>query len=124
MTPAPTTIGCAQSLEAASKKMRRLKLRHLPVLDGGKLAGILSQRDVYFVETIGGVDPTAVRVDEAMSVDVYSVPPETPLAQVAHEMAEHKYGCAVVMDGTHLIGIFTAVDALRLVAATMTTWTP
>ena len=56
-------------------------------------------------------------VEEAMSVDVYSVAPDTPLLEVAGEMADHKYGCAVVTQGTHVVGIFTVVDALRALVA-------
>ena len=117
MTALPHTIGRKQSLASAQEKMRLSGLRHLPVLDGGLLAGVLSQRDAYFVETIAGVDPEKVAVEEAMSVDVYSVAPDTPLLDVAAEMADHKYGCAVVTQGTHVVGIFTVVDALRALVA-------
>lgn len=48
-----------------------------------------------------------------MSTDVYVVGPDTPLEQVASAMADHKYGCAVVTEGNHVVGIFTTVDALR-----------
>jgi acetoin utilization protein AcuB len=44
---------------------------------------------------------------------VYIVSPDAPIGEVASAMAEHKYGCAVVMNGTHLAGIFTTTDALR-----------
>jgi acetoin utilization protein AcuB len=117
MTALPHTIGRKQSLASAQEKMRMSGLRHLPVLEGGLLAGVLSQRDAYFVETIAGVDPEQVAVDEAMSVDVYSVAPDTPLFDVAAEMADHKYGCAIVTQGTHVVGIFTVVDALRALVA-------
>jgi acetoin utilization protein AcuB len=117
MTALPHTIGRKQSLASAQETMRLKGLRHLPVLDGGRLAGVLSQRDAYFVETIAGVDPERVPVEEAMSVDVYSVAPDTPLLDVAAEMADHKYGCAIVTEGTHVVGIFTVVDALRALVA-------
>ena len=117
MTALPHTIGRKQSLASAQETMRLNGLRHLPVLDGGLLAGVLSQRDAYFVETIAGVDPEHVAVEEAMSVDVYSVAPDTPLLDVAAEMADHKYGCAIVTQGTHVVGIFTVVDALRALVA-------
>lgn len=117
MTALPRTIGRKQSLASAQETMRLNGLRHLPVLDGGLLAGVLSQRDAYFVETIAGVDPEQVPVEEAMSADVYSVAPDTPLLDVAAEMADHKYGCAIVTQGTHVVGIFTVVDALRALVA-------
>jgi acetoin utilization protein AcuB len=117
MTALPHTIGRKQSLASAQERMRLSGLRHLPVLDGGLLAGVLSQRDAYFVETIAGVDPEKVAVEEAMSVEVYAVAPDTPLLDVAVEMADHKYGCAIVTQGTHVVGIFTVVDALRALVA-------
>jgi len=113
MTPAPHSIGRDQPLSVAQDRMRSYGVRHLPVLDGGKLTGILSQRDALLVETLRDVDPAKVPVEDAMSTDVYVVAPETPLEVVAGAMAEHKYGCAVVMDGKHVVGIFTTVDALR-----------
>jgi acetoin utilization protein AcuB len=113
MTPAPHSIGHDQPLATAHERMRAWGVRHLPVLRGGRLAGLLSQRDALLVETLRDVDPAKVRVEEAMTIDVYVVSPETHLLEVATEMAAHKYGCAVVMSGTHLAGIFTTVDALR-----------
>jgi acetoin utilization protein AcuB len=97
--------------------MRTAGIRHLPVLEGGKLVGILSQRDALFVETLRDVDPATVPVEDAMSADVYVTSPDAALADVAATMAEHKYGCAVVLDGSHLIGVFTTVDALKVLAS-------
>jgi acetoin utilization protein AcuB len=93
--------------------MRSYGIRHLPVLDGGKLAGVLSQRDALLVETLRDVDPANTPVEDAMSTDVYVVGPDTPLHEVATAMIEHKYGCAVVVEGNRVVGIFTTIDALR-----------
>jgi acetoin utilization protein AcuB len=113
MTPSPHSIGRAQPLNVAQERMRHWGIRHLPVLDGGKLVGILSQRDALLVETLRDVDPAKVPVEDAMTTEVYLVSPDAPLGEVAGAMSEHKYGCAVVMEGAHLAGIFTTVDALR-----------
>jgi acetoin utilization protein AcuB len=117
MTVAPHTIGRKQTLAVAQERMRAGGMRHLPVLEGGRLEGVLSQRDAYFIETLAGVTPEDVPVEEAMSIDVYTVTPETPLLEVATAMADHKYGCAVVMEGHHVVGIFTTIDALRALVA-------
>ena len=113
MTPSPHSIGRDQPLSVAHERMRDFGVRHLPVLDGGKLAGILSQRDALFVEALPDVDPSKVHVEEAMSIDVYVVPPDAAMEEVADEMASRKYGCAVVAEGSRIVGIFTTVDALR-----------
>ncbi len=116
MTRSPHSIGRDQPLSVAHERMRTWGVRHLPVLEHGKLAGILSQRDALLVETLRDVDPTTTPVEEAMSNDVYVVGPDTPLKDVAQSMVEHKYGCAVVMEGGRVVGIFTTIDALRALA--------
>jgi acetoin utilization protein AcuB len=113
MTPSPHSIGRDQPLARAHELMRKHRIRHLPVLDGGVFVGLVSQRDLHFIETLRDVDPEAVLVEEAMSPDPYFVAPDTPLREAALQMAEHKYGAAVVVEGTTVVGVFTAVDALR-----------
>jgi acetoin utilization protein AcuB len=122
MTPNPHCIGRDQSLAVAHERMRSLGVRHLPVLDAGKLVGILSQRDLLFVETLHDVEPSRIKVEEAMSVDVYSVPPERPVGEVASMMVEHKYGSAVVMKGEKVVGVFTTMDALRTLMSIVDAW--
>lgn len=117
MTPQPLTVGRGQKLVVAHKMMTDNGVRHLPVLERGELIGVVSQRDLYFVETIAGVDKYEDEVEDAMSVDVRAFPPEAPLVEVAQEMSERKLGCAVVVERGRVIGIFTASDALRILAA-------
>jgi len=116
MTPQPHSIGQEQTLSAAAAQMRELGVRHLPVLHGGKLTGLLSDRDIRLVEALPGVDPAVVRVEEAMSLEPYHAAPATSVAVVAAEMARRKYGAAVIMDGNRLVGMFTTVDAMKILA--------
>jgi acetoin utilization protein AcuB len=113
MTQSVHTIAAGRTLADAHEQMRRLKIRHLRVLDAGRLIGIVTQRDLSLVESLKGVDPKEVTVDDAMSDEVFAVDPETPLAEVAQTMAHKKIGSAVVMRGEKVVGIFTGVDALR-----------
>lgn len=117
MTPAPHSIGRDQPLSRAHELLREHRIRHLPVLEGGVLVGVLSDRDLHLVETLRDVDPSRVAVEEAMSSVVYAVAPETPLDEVLDRMADHKYGCAVVMEGQRVSGIFTTSDVCRSFAA-------
>lgn len=116
MTPAPHTIGHDQPLSKAHRIMREHGVRHLPVLQGGRLLGLVSERDLDFIEALSDVDPNEVTVSEAMTPDTYTVGPKAPIEEVARHMAEHKYGSAVVLDGDRVGGIFTTVDALRLLS--------
>jgi len=113
MTAQPITIGRTESLATAHELMRRNACRHLPVLEHGELVGVVTQRDLYLLETIAGVDLSEDRVDDAMSVDAYAVDPDAPLSEVSEHMAANRYGCAVVIERGRVIGIFTATDALR-----------
>ncbi len=119
MTKSPHSIGQDQRLNLAHELMRKYRIRHLPVLDGGKLVGLLSQRDLFLVETLKDVDPTEVEVSDAMSADVYSVEPGAKLTAVAAHMADKKIGCAVVMDGPKVVGVFTTTDALLTLSQTL-----
>ena len=112
MTPLPQTIHYDQSLAVAHMLMRKHDIRHLPVLKEGRLAGVVSLRDLYMIETLEGVDMTQVPVEDAMTTDIYSVGPHTSVRRIAEQMSTHKYGSAVVMDGDAVVGIFTTTDAL------------
>lgn len=113
MTTSPHTIGLDQPLSQAHSMMSRYEIRHLPVLQGGKLVGVLTDRDLHLIETLKDVDPDRVTVEEAMTWSPYSVPPHAALDEVAAEMADRKYGCAVVMDGPKVVGVLTTVDLAR-----------
>jgi acetoin utilization protein AcuB len=113
MTTSPHSIGVEQVLAKAHAMMREHKIRHLPVLTGGKLVGLLTDRDLGLVESLKGVDPATITVEEAMSSVVYAVSPDAPLDEVVMTMAEHKYGSAVVMQNNKVVGIFTTVDVCR-----------
>ena len=121
MSTVPKTIGSDQSLAKAGKLMSEFRIRRLPVLEGGKIVGILSDRDVKLVESFSDVDPEKVTVDEAYSPDPYIAAPTTSLADVCAEMAAHKYGCALVVDNHQLVGIFTWIDALNAFNDLLTT---
>lgn len=115
MTPAPYTIGNDQLLSRAQSVMREHAIRHLPVLHGGKLVGVVSQGDLHLLATLK-VDLERAKVEDAMTPDPYIVTPDTPLRVVAAAMAEHKYGTAIVAEGARVVGIFTTIDALRALA--------
>jgi acetoin utilization protein AcuB len=113
MTPSPLTIGSQQTLETAEELMRTHHIRHLPVLEGGRLVGVVSARDLKLVESLPGIDPATVKVEEAMTSDVYSVSPGSSLEWVATELAARKLGSAVVVEQERVVGVFTTIDALR-----------
>ncbi len=116
MTSSPHSIGVEQTVAKAHAVMQELKIRHLPVLHGGKLVGLITERDARLVESLKDVDAKTITVEDAMSQSVYSVSPDALLDEVAREMALHKYGSAVVMQNQKVVGIFTTVDVCNALA--------
>ena len=117
MSVRPTVVTSRHTLVDAHQVMREKGIRHLPVIDEGKLVGVVSQRDLYLLETLRGVDAARELVEEAMSGEPYVVPPEAPLDEVAEEMARHRCGSALVVEAGEVVGIFTSTDALRALVA-------
>ena len=114
-------------LAAVSDLMNAKRIRHMPVLDDdGKLAGILSQRDLFLsglVRALGfGTTATervlqSLLVKEVMTKDVVTTTPRTPLSEAAALMVERKIGCLPVVEGEELVGILTEGDFVALAAA-------
>jgi acetoin utilization protein AcuB len=121
MTVTPHSIGSDQTLATAGKRMREHRIRHLPVLEGGKLLGVITDRDLKFLETFRDVDPEKLTVAEAMTEEPYTVEPDAPLDQVTSTMASEKYGSAIVMQNHKVVGIFTTVDACRALSELLST---
>ncbi|MBS2013589.1 MAG: CBS domain-containing protein [Deltaproteobacteria bacterium] len=116
MTTAPHTIGADQTLSKAHAMMREHSIRHLPVLSGGKLVGVLTDRDLRLVESLKDVDPAKLMVEEAMTSDVFVVEPDMSLDEVVGTMGSKKIGSVVVMQNQKVVGIFTTVDVCRAFA--------
>ena len=113
MTLAPYTVGSDQPLSVVHAMFHDHRIRHLPVLDGGQLVGMVSERDIAFVEALRDVDPKTLVVEDAMSPQIFVVAPDAPLTDVASHMAEHGLGSAIVAKDGTVVGVFTTVDALR-----------
>ena len=105
------------------------KIRHLPVVEKGKLVGIVSDRDLY--KALGpksnsnaveaGKDNSQLhvvsqKVVHIMHRGVYTIAPDAMLSEAAAMLAEHKIGALPVVDNGKLIGILSATDILKVFA--------
>lgn len=118
MTAMPHTINPEMPIKTAMQMMRENRIRHLPVQDGGKLVGVLTDRDIKLASAFQG--SSELTVNDVMTPDPYTTTPQASLDQVVFEMAEHKYGCAVIQqENGKVVGIFTAVDGLRVLGETL-----
>jgi acetoin utilization protein AcuB len=116
MVRALHTVATDNTFDHAHALMHAHELHHLPVMRDGKLVGVISQRDLHFVESLAAVDTTLEAIADATAADVFTVDPDDAIHDAIRRMAEHRLGCAVVVDRGRVVGLFTATDALRLLA--------
>ena len=116
MAPMPHSVGSEQTLAIAFELMQKHGIRHLPVRQGGKLVGVLSDRDLYFARAVDQKKFDEMTVENVYTAEPYCVARGTSVADVARQMAKDGLGCALVTEGDNLIGIFTTTDACRLLA--------
>ena len=118
MTRELVTVGPETTAAEALALCRENRIRHLPVLEGGRLVGVISDRDLRAAVPALG-DPARaealqrVRVAGEMTRDAVTARSEDPIEDAAMAMYERKIGCLPVVDGEDLVGIVTSSDVLR-----------
>jgi CBS domain-containing protein len=115
MKRSPTTIQVDDDLTTARDLMVWMGIRHLPVMDGGRLIGILSDSDVAAFQARTGTSPRDIGshpVEQAMHTPVETATPEVSVNEAAERMAERKISCLPVVEDGALVGIVTSTDIL------------
>ncbi len=122
MTRDPVTVKKDDSFRYALKLIRKEGIRHLPVVDGRRLVGIVTDRDLrqaapspattlevhelnYLLERL--------KIEAIMTKNVVTVAPEAGLHDAARLVIAHKVGCLPVVEQEELVGILTETDILR-----------
>lgn len=118
MTREVVTVGPETTAAEALALCREKGIRHLPVLEGGWLVGMISDRDLRSATPALGDSDRAealerIRVADEMAKEVATVRPEDPIEEAAIEMYERKIGCLPVVDDDDLVGIVTSSDVMR-----------
>ncbi|MCB9072766.1 MAG: CBS domain-containing protein [Bdellovibrionaceae bacterium] len=118
MTQLPHTIGEGATLKKAREMMMEFSTHHLPVLSGGAVVGMLSDRDMQMIKNLS--DEEHVLVREIMTDEPFMVDHSADLKDVLTEMHKRGYHSAIVKGTSHdSWGIFTASDAVKLLAQTL-----
>lgn len=114
MKPRPWTAHGDETMADAYRRMTHHGVRHLPVVDGDKLTGILTERDVMaFRAGVGeSEDWWRAPVARAMSRPPQTAHPDDSVTEVAGRLAAAKIGALPVVERGHLIGLVTAADIL------------
>jgi acetoin utilization protein AcuB len=121
MTPDPLVLAPEESLRTARQLMKERGLRRFPVLESGKLVGIVTDRDIRQADISSAVVQERryveyildrVQVRGIMSPDPITISPDAPLTEAARLILENKIGGLPVVSGDSLVGIITETDMI------------
>jgi CBS domain-containing protein len=124
MMGSPVTLAPEDNLDLVNDIIALGRIRHIPVLDRGRLVGIISERDLMgaAVPAIFGLKQKSksallktYAIKDFMKKNVITVKPDTPIKEAAHLMAQKKIGCVPVVADGSLVGLVTTTDILRYV---------
>ena len=116
MTGAAVTDSAADTLRSAAERMWREQTGSLLVMDGERLAGIITERDLLRAVALGA-DLTTATVDEAMTTEVFTVSPDMPLRDAAREMAVRWIRHLPVVDAGQVLGVISMRDVTGIFGA-------
>jgi len=118
MTPFPYHVQVADPISEVERLMAEHGIRHVPVQDGARVVGIISERDLHHLvnPALPLRDRSRIRARDVLHADPYLVDIHTPLDLVVEEMARRQIGSAIVVRNQRLAGILSATDVCRVLA--------
>jgi CBS domain-containing protein len=126
MTQGVFAVKADDDLATVSDLMDERRIRHAPVVNQGRLVGLISHRDLmrYALKGQVGASPESerraqltLRAEEIMTRDVATAAPGQDIRQAARLMLEGKYGCLPVVEDSRLVGMLTESDFVRFLAS-------
>jgi len=113
MTTNVRTVAPDASVVDAARIMRDEDTGSVPVVDDGRVAGIVTDRDIVLRGVADGRDVTALDVREVCSSDPVTVEPGRDLDEALRLMAQHQVRRLPVVDGDRLVGVLAQADVAR-----------
>lgn len=110
MTSNPTTVGPDASVVEAGRLMASEDVGSLPIVDGDRLVGVVTDRDIAVRVVAEGRDPNTTTVGEIASRDPVTVEPDEDLDEALSEMARNQVRRLPVVEGDRLVGIVAQAD--------------
>jgi CBS domain-containing protein len=110
MTSSPATATPSQTLAEAARLMKEQDIGSVPVVDGSRLVGVLTDRDIVVRAVAEGGDPRTVQVGEVASHDVVTVRPDDDLDEALRLMAQHQIRRLAVVEDGQLVGVVAQAD--------------
>jgi acetoin utilization protein AcuB len=122
MTPEPQTLGVGHSLLDAVLMIRRAGLRHIPIVDDGRLVGLISDRDLarFAPSMLIPLSPDeynrvfeSTEIGKVMAKNPLTTSPGALLAEAVDLISANRLGCLPVLENGTLVGILTKSDLMR-----------
>lgn len=110
MTPGVQTVGASQSLADAAEVMKGENVGSVPVVEDGRLTGILTDRDIVTRAVAERKDPRTVKVEEVVSQELVTVEPDQGLDEALALMARHQVRRLPVVEKGRLVGMLAQAD--------------
>ena len=129
MTGSPVTLKPEETLALANEVISLGRIRHIPIIDNGRLVGILSARDLIGAATrhIFGLKQKSkaallktVLIKDVMKKNVVTVKSSTKIRDAARLMADKRIGCVPVMDNGKLVGLVSTTNLLEICTKPLT----
>lgn len=123
MTKNVVKLNITDDLTKAEQLFKKHKIRHMPVVSGNRILGMLSYTDLLRISFVDAVDDDADVVDvtvynmftveQVMTKKLVTVTPETNIKEVAQILAEKEFHALPVVEGDLLLGIVTTTDLIK-----------
>jgi CBS domain-containing protein len=113
MTSNPTSCQPSTTVAEAAQVMAQEDVGPVPVVDNGRVVGIVTDRDIVVRVVAEGRDPNSTTVGEIASRDLATVTPETNLDEALRTMAQKQVRRLPVVEGDQLVGIVAQADVAR-----------
>ena len=113
MTTEPTTVEPKATLGEAATLMKQNDCGSIPVVEGGRLVGIVTDRDIVVRGVAAGKDPKTQRVSEVMSANPVTIGPDNDVSDAEVKMADRQIRRLPVVEGGKLVGIIVTAQIAR-----------
>jgi CBS domain-containing protein len=113
MTVKPRTVKTGDSIVDAAKLMRGEDAGIAPIVDGDRLVGVVTDRDIAIRVVAEGKDPSTTKVEEIASGNLVTVEPDQDLDDALRLMAQHQVRRLPVVDDGKLVGIVAQADVAK-----------
>ncbi|MBA2615910.1 MAG: CBS domain-containing protein [Actinobacteria bacterium] len=113
MTSNPTTCERSASVADAARVMAQEDVGPVPIVEGGRVVGIVTDRDIVVRVVAEGRDPSSTTLGEIVSSDLVTVQPDSPLSEALELMAQNQVRRIPVVEGDQLVGIVAQADVAR-----------